>query len=326
MKVWVIIMIDVCLLGCGGSMPTPYRNLSATLINFKGRKILIDCGEGTQVSMKQVGWGFKNIDMICFTHGHGDHTIGLPGLLSTIGNSGRVEPVTIIGPMGIRKIVEGLRVVAEYLPYEVRIIENTEALNIHLYDDGVHSDKSSSSQKSFGEIQLKTIRLDHSAPCLGYSFYFRRGRRFNVEKALENKVPKILWSRLQREEQIFFQGKEYISDLVLGEERQGIKLSIITDTRPIEEIPQFILNSNLFICEGTYGDDKDREKAVKYKHMTFKEAGKLAKEGKVKQLLLTHFSPAMMEPKIYESNVKEIFKNTIIGEDRIILNLNFSEK
>ena len=128
----VIVMVDLCLLGCGGGMPMPFRNLSATLLNFKGRKILIDCGEGTQVSMRMVGWGFKSLDVICITHCHGDHIVGLPGLLATIGNSGRTEPLTIIGPEGIKEVVDGLRVIAKYLPYEVNILENPREVNFNI--------------------------------------------------------------------------------------------------------------------------------------------------------------------------------------------------
>ena len=318
-------MVDVCLLGCGGSMPTPYRSLSALLISFKGRKILVDCGEGTQVSMKQVGWGFKNIDIICLTHSHGDHTIGLPGLLSTIGNSGRTEPITIIGPEGISRIVNGLRVVAEYLPYEVRVIENPQELNISLYNEGMIIEDGLESERNRGQIQLKTLKVEHSAPCLAYNFYFKREKKFNVDKAIENNVPKILWSRLQREENILYEEKEYNSSLVLGEERKGIKIAIVTDTRPLEEIPEFIRESDLFICEGTYGDDLDKEKAIKYKHMTFREGATLAKEGKVKQLLLTHFSPSMMEPNVFLNNAKSVFENVVIGEDRMIFDLNFQK-
>lgn len=318
-------MVDVCLLGCGGSMPTPDRSLSAALISFKGRKILIDCGEGTQVSMKQVGWGFKSVDIICLTHSHGDHTIGLPGLLSTIGNAGRVEPLTIIGPEGIGKIVNGLRVVAQYLPYEVNIIEGPEFLNLGIYKDGIVVENEILKERNQGEIEVKTLKLEHSAPCLGYSFYFKRGRKFNLEKAIENKVPKVLWSKLQKEEKVIYDNVEYSSDLVLGEVREGIKISITTDTRPLMEIPKFILKSDLFICEGTYGDDADEGKAEKYKHMTFRQAGSLAKEGQVDKLLLTHFSPSMLEPYTYLENAKQIFDNTVIGEDRLILNINFKE-
>lgn len=317
-------MIDVCLLGCGGSMPMPYRALSASLINYKGRKILIDCGEGTQVSMKQVGWGFKAIDIICLTHGHGDHIIGLPGLLSTMGNSGRIDPLTIIGPVGITRIVNGLRVVAEFLPYEIKIIEAPELIEFLVSKEGIIDINDFKGNKIHrGELMINTIQCEHSSPCIGFSFNFKRNRKFSVEKAEKNKVPKLLWSRLQKEEIVDYEGNIYNSELVLGEERQGIKISLITDTRPLASMPSFIKSSDLFICEGTYGDDNDREKAIKYKHMTFREAAVLAKAGEVGQLLLTHFSPSMMEPKVYLANAIEVFQNTAIGEDRIIKNLSF---
>ena len=282
-------MVDICLLGCGGGMPMPFRSLSSTILNFKGRKILIDCGEGTQVSMKIAGTGFKDIDLICITHCHGDHMVGLPGLLATIGNSGRIQPLTIIGPSGITEVVNGLRVIAKYLPYEINIIENP-----------------------------KEVKFD-------ISFYFKRDRKFSLEKAEENNVPKVLWNKLQKgnNEIIIYDGKTYKKEMVLGEERRGIKLSLITDTRPLKDIITFIKDSDLFICEGTYGDDADIEKAIKNKHMTFREAALLAKEGKCKEMLLTHFSPSMIEPKEYEENAKSIFENTIIGEDRMKKELAF---
>jgi ribonuclease Z len=113
--------------------------------------------------------------------------------------------------------------------------------------------------------------------------------------------------------------------MVLGEDREGIKLSIITDTRPIEEIIDFVRNSDLLICEGTYGNDNDIEKAIKNKHMTFREAANLAKNAEVGELLLTHFSPAMEEPSLYLVNAKDIFENVVIGEDRLIKTLSFRD-
>ena len=308
-------MVDLLLLGCGGGMPMPNRFLSATLISYKGKKILIDCGEGTQVSMRISNTGFKSIDIICITHIHGDHIVGLPGLLGTIGNSGRTEPITIIGPEGITDTINKLRVIANWLPYEINIIENP----IGKFDIN--------SKYTNWDTEIQTLELDHSSPCIGYSFNFKRQRKFDVEKAKENNVPKAIWGRLQKnEKKIVIDGVEYIDEMVLGEERKGIKLSIVTDTRPIEGIDKFIRNSDWFICEGTYGDDKDLPKAIKNKHMTFREAATLAKNGSVKELLLTHFSTAMDKPEEYLDNAKEVFNETIIGFDRYKATLNFEEE
>jgi len=111
--------------------------------------------------------------------------------------------------------------------------------------------------------------------------------------------------------------------MIMGKERKGIKISMTTDTRPIEGIDKFIENSDCFICEGTYGDDEDLPKAIKNKHMTFREAATIAKNGKAQNLILTHFSTAMNEPEVYLNNAKEVFNNTIIGFDRYNVTLNF---
>jgi len=311
-------MLEVALLGTGGGMPMPERNLSALLMNYRGRKILVDCGEGTQVSMRMLGWGFKTLDLICITHAHGDHIVGLPGLLSTIGNSGRTEVLTIIGPEGITEVINGLRVIAPFLPYEINIIENPSAkLKFGIKDTGMSLDAESE------EIEIGVLAVEHSAPCLSYSFYVRRRPKFDINKAARNNVPKVLWNKLQKIGAVEFEGKRYAPLMVLGEERKGIKICLVTDTRPTKELPGFIHGSDLLVCEGTYGAEEDLEKAIKNKHMIFREAAELARNGKVKELLLTHFSPVMREPQQFIDNAKAVFANTSIGQDRLIRTLNF---
>ncbi|SCH35567.1 MULTISPECIES: ribonuclease Z [unclassified Romboutsia] len=306
-------MIDLILLGCGGNMPMPNRSLSSLFINYQGRKILIDCGEGTQVSMRMKNCGFKNIDLICITHLHGDHIIGIIGLLSTIGNSSRTEDLTIVGPVGIVETINAIRILVEYLPYNINVIE---------YPNGSFS----LINEYLKDLEISTLDLDHSTECLGYSFYFKRKAKFDVKKATNNNVPKILWQKLQEGKDIKFKDKLYTPDMVLGDDRKGIKISFITDTRPLLSIPEFIKDSDLFVCEAMYGDDLDISKAVKNKHMTFRESANLARLGKVRQLLLTHFSPSLENPHIYKENATSIFENTIIGEDRLELHLNFYDE
>lgn len=305
-------MIDLVLLGCGGNVPMPNRNLSSLFINYRGRKILIDCGEGTQVSMRMKNCGFKDIDLILITHIHGDHIIGLIGLLSTMGNSGKREDVTIVGPRGIIEAMKAIRVLVEYLPYKINIIEDPkETFSIE--------------NDILKDLEISTLELEHSTECLGYSLYFKRTPKFNVKKAMENNVPKELWSKLQKNDEVFYDNKTYTSDMVLGDDRKGIKISFITDTRPLFTIPDFIKDSDLFVCESMYGDDMDISKAVKNKHMTFTEAANLARLGNVKSLLLTHFSPSLENPNEFLGNATRIFPNTIIGYDRLSLSLNYED-
>lgn len=320
-------LIDIALLGTLGSMPMPYRFLSSVLIRYKGRKILVDCGEGTQVAMRILKWGFKSIDMILLSHGHGDHILGLPGLLSTMGNSERREPVYIMGPKGIGDIVKGLLLAVPYLPYDIYLLEADEAsVAVNFSEKGVELGNVDEKSKLSKDLIISTLELDHSAPCIGYSFYIPRKPKFNVEKAIKYGLPKNLWKSLQKGEAVRHDGRVIMPEMVLDEEREGLKISYITDTRPVEGIVEFIKDSHLLICEGTYGDDEDLKKAIENKHMTFSEAAQIARKGNVKELILTHFSPSMDEPEAFLPNATCIFENTTIGFDGLIRTLKFSDQ
>ena len=302
-------MLDVCLLGTGGMMPLPYRWLTAVMIRFNGSQLLIDCGEGTQIAMKEKGWSFKPIDVICFTHYHGDHISGLPGLLLTMGNADRTEPLTLIGPKGLERVVNSLRVIAPELPFELKFIEITEP------------------EQSFelNGYRLTAFRVRHNVICYGYTIEIDRAGKFDVQRAMEQEIPKEYWKHLQRGENLELEGRKLTPDMVLGPPRKGIKLTYCTDTRPTDSIRQHAKGSDLFICEGMYGEKEKAAKAVEYKHMTFYEAAEIARDAEVKEMWLTHYSPSLTRPEEYMDDVRTIFPRAIAGKDRMTTELDFPE-
>lgn len=302
-------MLDVCLLGCGGMMPLPRRWLTALMLRYNGSSILIDCGEGTQIAIKEKGWSFKPIDVICFTHYHGDHISGLPGLLLTMGNADRREPLTLIGPKGLERVVSCLRVIAPELPFpiiyqEIQGAEQTFELNGY---------------------RLKAFRVNHNVLCYGYTIEIDRAGKFDVERARVNEIPQKYWSRLQNGETVESEMGILTPDMVLGPQRKGIKLTYTTDTRPTDSIRENAKDSDLFICEGMYGEKEKAAKAVEYKHMTFYEAAELAKEANVGEMWLTHYSPSLTKPEHYMNDVKKIFPRAKAGKDGMSVDLMFED-
>lgn len=302
-------MLDVCLLGSGGMMPLPYRWLTALMTRYNGSQLLIDCGEGTQIALKEKGWSFKPIDVICFTHYHGDHISGLPGLLLTMGNADRKEPLTLIGPKGLERVVSSLRVIAPELPFEIHYREITEPEQIFEMDG----------------YRLKAFRVKHNVICYGYTIEIDRAGKFDVQRATEQKIPKEYWKHLQKGETVELDGRILTPEMVLGPPRRGIKLTYCTDTRPTDSIRKNAKESDLFICEGMYGEKEKAAKAVEYKHMTFYEAANLAKEAEVGEMWLTHYSPSLRHPEEYMDEVRAIFPHAIAGKDRMTTELDFPE-
>lgn len=301
-------MLDISLLGTGGMIPLHNRYLTAMLARHKGHMLLIDCGEGTQVTMRELGWGFVNLDSILFTHFHADHISGLPGMLLSLSNYGRTETLTIVGPKGIENVVNNLRVIAPELMYPIEFIE-------------LSFDGKSPTDFQLGDFHISALPLNHALPCIGYSITIPHTGKFDAERAQKQGIPLKFWSRLQNGEDV----GGFTPDMVLGAERKGIKVSYITDTRPIDTIPGFIEGSDLFICEGMYGDDVMKEKTDRFYHMVFSDAAKLAKAGEVKELWLTHYSQAFDDPEKYISSVKDIFKNSKAGKDRMTITLRFED-
>ena len=300
-------MLDVCLLGSGGMMPLPCRWLTSLMTRFNGSSLLIDCGEGTQIAIKEKGWSFKPIDVICFTHYHGDHISGLPGLLLTMGNADRKEPLTLIGPKGLERVVSALRVIAPELPFpiiykEIEGAEQTFELNGY---------------------RLKAFRVNHNVLCYGYTMEIDRAGKFDVERAKEQEIPQKYWKHLQKGETIETENGILTPDMVLGPPRKGLKLTYTTDTRPTNSIRENAKDSDLFICEGMYGEKEKAAKAVEYKHMTFYEAAHLAKDAQVKEMWLTHYSPSLTRPEEYMDEVRRIFPEAKAGKDRMSRELAF---
>ncbi|MDE7017849.1 MAG: ribonuclease Z [Lachnospiraceae bacterium] len=302
-------MLDVCLLGTGGMMPLPYRWLTSLMARYNGKSILIDCGEGTQIAMKEKGWSPKPIDIICFTHFHADHISGLPGMLLTMGNAERTEPLLLIGPKGLTKVVAALRIIAPELPFSIECLELTEA----------------EQKLEFDGFRIEAFKVNHNVTCYGYNIVVDRIGKFDIEKAQSFGIDRKYWNRLQKGETIETEQGTWTPDMVLGAPRKGIKVTYCTDTRPTESIVRNAKEADLFICEGMYGEPEKKQKAKEYKHMTFYEAAALARDAKAKELWLTHFSPSLVRAEDYMQEVRKIFPKAIAGKDGKSVDLLYEE-
>ncbi len=302
-------MLDVCLLGTGGMMPLPGRWLTSLMLRCDGSSLMIDCGEGTQIAVKERGWSFKPIDVICFTHYHADHISGLPGLLLTMGNAERKEPLLMIGPKGLERVVGALRMIAPELPFPIVFHELTEK------EEDIKA----------GPYEIRAFRVQHNVVCYGYTIRLSRKGKFQVEKAKALGLPVQYWNPLQKGNIVEYEGVTYTPDQVMGAPRKGLKITYCTDTRPVPVIAQEAKHADLFICEGMYGEREKLEKAKEYKHMTFYEAANLAKEAEPARMWLTHYSPSLIYPENYMSSVRKIFPRAWAARDGESIELRFED-
>ncbi len=290
-------------------MPLPYRWLTSLMMRYNGKSILIDCGEGTQIAMKEKGWSPKPIDIICFTHYHADHISGLPGMLLTMGNAERTEPLLLIGPKGLNRVVTALRVIAPELPFPIECMELTENTQSIFFDG----------------FCIKAFKVNHNVVCYGYSLSIDRAGKFDKDRALAQEIPVKLWSRLQKGETIQEEGKIFTPEMVLGQARKGLKVTYCTDSRPTDSIMENAKDSDLLILEGMYGEPDKLVKAKEHKHMTMYEAAKIAKQAQVPKLWLTHYSPSLTYPEQFMDEVRKIFPATVAAKDGKTEELYFEE-
>ncbi len=310
-------MLDVCLLGTGGMQPLPGRRLSAMLLRLSGTLVLIDCGEGTQVAIRECGWGLRHINTILLTHMHADHVLGLPGLLLTLANSGKGEgeTLTIYGPAPLMSVVQSLLVVAPHLPYHLDVVQ---------LDGGESSPLAGTPGMIMG-----CVALQHDIPCLAYALHLPRAPRFDVARASARGVPVPLWHKLQRGEPVDVAGQTIQPDDVRGDERRGLRLVLATDTCLIPALTEFVsadgVGADLLIADGMYGDDDNKPTRWQPQHMTFAEAAALARDGDARLLWLTHFSPSVSDPAAYLDRATAIFPATTIGQDGLTTTLKFED-
>ena len=211
-------------------MPLPYRWLTSLMARYNGSAILIDCGEGTQIAMKEKGWSPKPIDIMCFTHYHADHIAGLPGMLLTMGNAEKTTPLLMIGPKGLARVVNALRVIAPELPFEIQYQEITEQEQTFQFDG----------------FRIEAFRVNHNVICYGYNIVVERKGKFQLDKALALELDRKYWNRLQKGETIELPEGTYTPDMVMGEERKGIKVTYCTDSRPTDGIVKNAKDADLF--------------------------------------------------------------------------------
>ena len=291
-------------------MPLPKRWVTSCMFRYNGSQFLIDCGEGTQIALREKGWSFKPVDVIALTHFHADHIAGLPGFLLTMGNADRTEPLTVIGPKGVPRIMQAVRTLAPELPFEIKCLE-------------IEGDEQTFSL--FG-MDITAFKVRHNIPCYGYKVEIARVGRFDAERAKAAGIPLKFWNPLQKGHTIEDGGVVYTPDMVLGPRRKGLKVVYTTDTRPTEDISRMANAADLFICEGMYGEPDSEKKAREHRHMTMQEAAKLARTADPRQMWLTHYSPSMMRPDLFMDSVRAIFPRSIAARDGQEITLRFEDE
>jgi ribonuclease Z len=296
--------MEITFLGTTAMVPTKERNHSGIFLKYKDEGILFDCGEGTQRQLKQFGIKITNINKILITHWHGDHILGLPGLLQSIFSTEGTEKIKIYGPIGSKKYFKSLM---EGMASESEIkIEIKEVKNEKFFEND--------------EFILETKSMKHTTECNAYTFIEKDKRKINIEKIKKLGIkegPEI--GQLQKGKTITHKGKKIQPDEV-STKIKGKKISYITDTRPTENCLEIAKDSDILICESTFKSDMEK-KAHERTHMTAQDAGQIANQANAKKLILTHFSTRYKDTTEIEEDARNVFDNTICAYDGMKIKL-----
>lgn len=290
--------MQIQFLGTGCMMPTKTRNLAGVLLSYKAENILFDVGEGTQRQLKIAGIKPGKVTKILISHWHGDHVLGLPGLLQTFMASQYHGTLEIYGPRGSKKYFENMMkgfAVKEIVEYKLKEIGSGKFFETN-------------------DFYLEALPMKHGAPCVGFAFVEKERRRIDMKKAKRLGLTEgPLLGKLQKGQAVTLKGKKIkpdeVSDVV-----EGKKVVYVTDTEPCDNIVKLAKGADLLIMEATYSSQL-QEKAEEYGHLTAKEAGMLANQAHVKKLILTHFSQRYKNVKELEEDARQVFDDTEAAED-----------
>jgi ribonuclease Z len=292
----------VTLIGTAASVPTAARGTAATLIARGGERWLVDCGEGTQRQLLRSGHGLVDLDLLLITHLHGDHYLGVPGMLKTFGLRGRERPLRIVGPRGLAQLLGILRPVIGRTPFPLEVQEIDERRpGLAWSGDG---------------CRIETFPTRHTVPSIGYSLVedLRPGA-FDVAAATALGVPEgPLFGRLQRGEEITTgDGRLVRPSDVLGPPRPGRTVLITGDTEPCETTLEAARGASVLVHEATFLDE-ERDRARETRHTTAREAGVLARQADVGLLVLTHLSSRCAPRDVREEAERE-FPRVLVPRD-----------
>ena len=297
-------MLTVTLLGTGGTQPLPERALAALAVSVGGGTVLLDCGEGTQTALRRWGVSAYRLHTVLLTHYHGDHILGLPGLLQTLSSLGRTAPLTVVGPAGLEAVAAPMAALAGPLPF------------------AVHWRQAGQEPFAAGPLTVTPFPLEHRVPCCGYALTLPRAGRFDPGRGRAAGIPVALWSRLQAGQTV----EGFTSDQVLGPPRRGLKVVYATDTRPCPAVTEAAREADLLCMDATYADDADLDKAKLYGHATCRETGALAAEAGVRRLWLTHYSAAVTDLAPGLAAAQRAYPDAVAGTDGMRLELDFDKE